>query len=273
MHLLANVNDPNNLASGTYGVRLWDAGVCWSEVEPQKGVFDFSKLDQYVNNAHAQGLRPIYVMAMTPMWAARAGATTNYTGGSATPPADGNDWIEFVSTLAMRYGDGIVYEVWNEPNLSLYWTGTMSDLFSMTKMAYQHIKGHAPTATVIGCSWNRLGTSEMDRWLYYGAAQYVDAVSFHPYPHNFQPSDAGTITDNFKAVLAKYGVTKPLWATEVGYDYAGQPWPSLAQQSYMVQQTLSTLKAHGVPLSVWYPWINSSYIGLQPVVTEALSVC
>lgn len=273
MHLLGNVNDPNNLALGTYGVRLWDAGVCWSEVEPQPHAFDFSKLDAYVNAAHAAGLRPIYTMAMTPTWAARDPGTVNYTGGSPSPPADGNDWIEFVATLATRYGDGIVYEVWNEPNLTQYWTGSMSDLFAMTKMAYQHIKGHSPTATVIGCAWNRLGTTECDRWLYYGAKNYVDAVSFHPYPHNFQPSDAGVIADNFHAVLNKYDSTKPLWATEVGYDYSGQPWPSIEQHSYMVQQTLIALKNHGVPLAVWYPWADSSYLGLQPVVNEALAVC
>lgn len=46
--------------------RLWDANVTWKDLEPQKGVWDFSKLDAFVALAQQHKVDIILPLALTP---------------------------------------------------------------------------------------------------------------------------------------------------------------------------------------------------------------
>jgi hypothetical protein len=85
--------------------RLWDAGVGWRAVEPQKGQWDFSRLDAFVNRASQSGAQILYVFGMTPQWAAaNPNDPGNYNApGMASPPQEMADWENYVRTLAQRY--------------------------------------------------------------------------------------------------------------------------------------------------------------------------
>jgi len=89
--------------------RLWDMKTAWKDVNPSKGVFDWSVLDMRVAQSEATGARPMLVLGLTPTWAAsdpNAG-DARWGLGTASPPKDINDWKNYVQAVVSRYGNRI----------------------------------------------------------------------------------------------------------------------------------------------------------------------
>jgi len=131
--------------------RMWDMKVAWRDVNPQQGVFDWSILDRRIALVESWGGKPFLVLGLTPQWAARnPGAGDPLWGaGSASPPANIEDWKTYVRAVANRYGGRIAgYELWNEANLSTFWQGSSTELLAMSQDAYGIIKAANPGAVV-----------------------------------------------------------------------------------------------------------------------------
>src|SRR5271167_1069568 len=123
--------------------RLWDAAVTWPFLEPAKGQWQFDRLDGYLSLAEKHGTTVLLTLGMSPGWA---------NGGSkpTAPPQDIDDWRAYVTTVASRYKGRIpAYEVWNEPNLTDFWTGTTDQLIALTKAAAEIIHSVDPKAIVV----------------------------------------------------------------------------------------------------------------------------
>src|SRR5215468_5110882 len=105
--------------------RLWDAYVAWPSLEPQKGKWHFETLDKYVALAEQHNVGILLPLGLSPQWAsARPQEKSTYQPGNAAEPRNLDDWRNYVKTVATRYKGRIhEYEIWNEPNLKLFWTG------------------------------------------------------------------------------------------------------------------------------------------------------
>jgi hypothetical protein len=260
-----------NFPASTQYIRLWDSGVTWANIEPQgtsgtsNVTWDWTRLDQLVIAAAAKGLGIDLVLGQTPLWAAPSGSTTNYTGGSAGVPKNIYDWNLYVSAVATRYaGYNMAYEIWNEPNLGLYWSGDMSVMAYLQKQAFGDIRLHAPNAKVLTPGFTSAATSGTNppftQFLNstYAPAANSDAVAFHDYPT--AASQISSVAGSFEsAVKAKTGgADKPLWLTELGCDKT-----TVACTSALAQSFVNTAKsATDVQVLLWYPLAGTStYFG------------
>lgn len=78
--------------------------------------------------------------------------------GNVTPPKDYNLWAQMLSALVShwleRYGEAEVsnwyFEIWNEPNLHAFWTGTKSQYFHLYEVSVKAIKAVCPSLRVGG---------------------------------------------------------------------------------------------------------------------------
>ena len=86
--------------------RMWDMKVAWRDVNPQRGVFDWSILDRRIALVESWGGRPFLVLGLTPQWAAEnpGAGDPRWGAGSASPPTNIGDWNEYVRAVAGRYG-------------------------------------------------------------------------------------------------------------------------------------------------------------------------
>ena len=231
------------------------------------------------------------------------GCRNFYTGACPMYPTGHlDDWREFVRVVAERYkglrtpgGEGPVYEVWNEPNLQgepprrlfAYWLGTDAQFNELTKAAWDVIKQVSPgrQSTVVCCGWNRLAVnarangqpSAFEAWITGRGARYTDAVSFHPYPSDWNPATAADHTRKFRRVLDDHNVQRTLWATEVGFVNKTRHLSS-ADEARLVSETIIALRSASVPVVLWYPWESRApqeeapgFVGLQPSSRAALA--
>ncbi len=234
--------------------RLWDASVDWTRVEPSRGVYDFSRLDKYVELAEKHHVQLIYVFGNTPAWAARDPNAPCNEGipGASSPLIDIQDWQDFVTALVTRYQGRIqAYEVWNEANLTGYWTGTMDEMLQMVRIAYTTIKQIDPGATVLAPSITaESGMKWLAQFLQIGGANYSDVLAYHLYSRNPSPE---ALISYYQKVLELGGVWgKEVWNTEGGWG----PWGTFndIQQASFLARMIIMQSAVGYTHIAWYAW-------------------
>jgi hypothetical protein len=267
--------------------RLWDAYTTWPMLEPQRGNWDFKRLDKYVAMAKLTGVEILLPLGLSPAWAsARPDEPSAYKPGNAAEPRDIADWRNFVRTVAERYKGRIrYYELWNEPNLRNFYTGSVETMLQLAREAYAILKQvdsqnkfAAPAATEGGKQLDWL-----DRYLVLGGGQFMDVLSHHFYVPREAPEKMLPIVEDVRKIMARHGVAyKPLWNTETGWwmengdgtDSRPAPFTTwkklgLAEAAAYVSRSLILGWAAGLARFYWFAWDNHS-MGLIEPSTKAL---
>jgi len=149
--------------------RFWDSPpLQWPFLNTASGVFDFTNLDSDLALAYSKGaMEGLYTLARTPPWATSDPTDTScsYTGtgtgdgnGECDPPIDLNSdgsgtnaiwkaWITAIATHVNSPGYTSTHahikywEIWNEPDTQLFWTGSFAQLARLTEDANCIITG------------------------------------------------------------------------------------------------------------------------------------
>src|SRR5262249_32974426 len=133
---------------GFGGIRLWDNHTNWTYLNPAPGVYDWTNLDAWLDLASAHQVDVLFTFAVTPAWAAsNPGLACEYHPGACSAPANLADWEAFVRAVVIHSNGRIHYwELWNEPNLTEFWSGGVQTLALMSRRAYAIIKSIDPNA-------------------------------------------------------------------------------------------------------------------------------
>jgi hypothetical protein len=232
-------------------LRLWDSGTAWTALEPLKGVWNWEPLDTWVAAAEQHGVQDILLtLGQTPSWASTNPDDVNYVGaGAPAPPADIQDWRDYVTAVAQRYKGRIrYYEIWNEPNDNTYYTGTVAELAQLTSEAYSILKAVDTDNTVVSPAPYEPGY--LDQLLQAGIGPHVDVIAFHFY--ETPPEATAYAMANVRLVMAKDGAGAiPLWDTEGASGDSTVPEDLAA--AYLVRKYLVDL-AFGSIRYDWYAW-------------------
>jgi len=208
------------------------AGVTWVRIDPPwgwlerdgKGVYDATRLadvDRCVELTRQRGINIIMATHETPGWA-------NNNAGAAAPPTNPTDFRDFMQTMAARYrGKVRAWEIWNEPNNSTFWTGSVGSYVSLLKAGHDGVKAGDSGALVVlgGVMYN---DDAYIRSVYAsGGKGYFDVVATHPYqgvgdepPEHADDGNRSWFTHlpAVRRVMADYGdLAKPIWLTEFGW--------------------------------------------------------
>jgi xylan 1,4-beta-xylosidase len=113
-----------------------------------KFLYSFLNTDRIFDFLVGIGMRPFVELGFMPATLASGGATVFSYRANITPPTDYSQWAGLIRKLVThwvgRYGIEEVrqwlFEVWNEPNLPAFWTGTQKDYFELYARTAQAIK-------------------------------------------------------------------------------------------------------------------------------------
>lgn len=255
----------------TGAVRLWDTGTAWRQIETAPGVFDWSAVDAAVYTARGAGLRPMLVLGQTPQFHAENPMAPGAYGDGATSMPDLAAWKRYVSTAAKRYGTKVDYQVWNEPNVVNYWTGTVPQMARLTATASKAIANAVGRKATVVAPAFPLRLDGQRKWFkkYWaakfdgkGMAGYVDVVSVNLYPLADQGPEASMKLLRFaKGALPKAARGKPMWNTEINYGLLGGATAkeiSAAKQGAFVARTLLLNAASPIRRVYWYGWAQGA---------------
>lgn len=246
--------------------RLWDAYVSWADLEPQKGQWKFDTLDRYVAmaNEHHAGL--LLVLGQSPTWAsARPQERSPYHPGNAAEPKDLDDWRNYVRTVATRYQGKIhEYEIWNEPSLKQFYSGTVDQMVVLTREASQIIHGIDPKTIVVSPSAvGPDGVNWLAKFLAHGGGDYVDVIGFHFYVTPQPPESMLALIRSVQRAMQDHGAQrKPLWNTETGWSHP-KPFPSEELAAAYLARSYILNWAAGAERLYWYSWDNHRWVTLE----------
>jgi hypothetical protein len=250
------------------GWRLWDAHVTWLDLEPRKGQWRFDTLDKYLSAAEGHHAEVLLVLGLSPRWAsARPDEQSVYGPGAAAEPNDLEDWRAYVTAVVNHCGARVrAYEIWNEPNLKPFWSGSTDRLVILTREASQIIRSINPEAIIVSPSATAgYGTKWLAEFLSKGGGQYVDVIGYHFYVNPEPPEAMLPIIQQIRQIMTANGAdTKPLWDTEIGWS---KPKPFLSEElaaAYLARSYILNWAA-GVQRLYWYAWDNHTWVALQTV--------
>ena len=181
-------------------------------------VHDFTIVDQVYDEIMSFGMRPIVELSFMPRDLATDTSKTVFEYGAiVSPPKDYDRWGDLIQALVAhvvdRYGleevrDNWAFEVWNEANLEVFWSGTPEEFLRLYDVTAAAVKSVDPSLLVGGPSsaangWVEELLTHVDKS---GAA--LDFISTHTY---------GNAPLDWRAALARHGREgTPIWWTEWG---------------------------------------------------------
>jgi xylan 1,4-beta-xylosidase len=160
-------------------------------VRTHGGLLDsFLNADRIFDFLLSIGMKPFVELSFMPEALASGRTTVFKYRGNVTPPSHYRQWAAFIKRLVAhwvdRYGIREVadwfFEVWNEPNLGAFWTGSRKDYFTLYRSTVGAIKEVSPSLRVGGPATARDGW--IDEFIHscVRAGVAVDFVSTHHYP-------------------------------------------------------------------------------------------
>ncbi len=235
-------------AAGAKAVRF---PVDWRLLERERDVWNeegWAAFGAYYDAILAAGMTPVINFGWAPQWARDPGppqACFDWSG-CRYPPAETelDEWSEFAAEVAKRFPRAVL-EVWNEPNLIIFWrSGPDPERFAtLQAAAYDAIKDVSPRARVLAGGFANVqeagtpllaaGPGDMPMREFidraYAAtpsiADHMDAISFHPYPYSTDLGAGSIFAKSFEDVRAAAAdagdAGRRIWVSEVGLPSAG----------------------------------------------------
>lgn len=253
-------------------VRLWDSETRWQNLEPARGQYDWTTLDDLVAGARAAGWPVVLTFGATPAWASQNGPRSVYPDGSrASPPDDLADWERFVRAVAQQYRGRIgAYELWDMANHPKFFSGSMAEMVEMTRRASKVIRAVDPAATVVcpsmGELWDSAALGKLREFAELGGYRHCDAaaVKLTARVAADPPETMLALADEIAETLHKTGTGIELWSTGTAYDVPSQQAPDDDRgAAYAVRFYLSGLYARYQRM-YFYSW-GSSHV---PIVLQ-----
>lgn len=242
--------------------------------EQDELLYSFHNIDQIFDFLRSIGMRPFVELSFMPGALALGDQTTFHYKANVTPPADYAKWAVLISRLARhwidRYGAKEVslwpIEVWNEPNLESFWSGSQQDYFRLFETTWKALKHVHPELTVGGPATAQ--NAWIDEFIEYCEKASVppDFISTHTYPtdargspdddteHTLSKSTLGILRQRAKKVRKQAG-KRPLYYTE--WSTSSNPRDELHDDSYAAAYITQAMLNMGELVDAYSYWTFS----------------
>jgi hypothetical protein len=152
------------IVNGKLGLHWVKLQVRWYVLEPQPGQIDWGPLDNAMDAACANGLRPMLSVVAAPDW-----TRANTRPGGEAPPDNLQQYADFLAKLIDRYPGKIqAIEVWNEANLDREWNTAngvnAAEFAQLQQLSHATIKAKDPNIVVIAGAPSPTGVNCNGEW-------------------------------------------------------------------------------------------------------------
>jgi hypothetical protein len=221
----------------------------WGSIERQPGEWDFSDTDAFVEAAEKHGKKIIVILAYQTDWLFPDGGSKKYISPENIP-----HFVNFVEKTVSRYKGRVdAWQIWNEPNYSLFWKGSREEYLALAKAASAKIREADPDAQLLMGGFNILGYHSYLKGLFEsGAMEYGGDMSFHPY--NLNPEWVANCYEKLLKRLDRQHFTGKVVVTEIGYPTGGW-YPHAVSEKKLgshIVKTMTLLAIRKAQVVCWY---------------------
>jgi hypothetical protein len=234
----------------------------WRELEPQRGVYDWSSADAVLKALHAKKIGPVATLWGTPAWA-------NGGRGPNWAPTSAASFAAFARAAAKRYPYVKRWLVWNEPNKAPFLRPVSARVYVARLLNPAYAAIHAVNRGSLvggGVTGPIAGAGGVSPIAFVRSMQRfharLDAYAHNPYPaypRRETPftgacAPCSTVTmASLEKLLAITG-SKPVWLTEYGYQ-TNDPFlgvPRAKQATFVAEAALRAYQLARVEMLIQY---------------------
>ena len=255
IHFTGDPRDLDLIAEA--GFKFIRMDLSWSGIERQKAVYNFERTgyDALTEGCTKRGIRILYILDYS---------NNLYESDSSVRTEQGRKaFAAFAEAAAKRYaGKGILWEIWNEPNLRQFWNPQpgADDYCKLVAETAPLVKRADPTGLIVAPATSGIPLGWLEQCFKQGLLSHIDVLSVHPY--RSKPPE--TVTADYTALrelIGRYapaGKQIPVISGEWGYsniNWDKNPLSNNQQAQYLTRMFLTNLY-QGIAVSIWYDWKN-----------------
>lgn len=255
IHFRGQPSDLDMIAEAGFSLVRMD--LTWAVIEHTKGIYEFEKLgyDSLTEGCAKRGIRLLYIIDYS---------NSLYEKGRSVRTQAGREaFAAFAEAAAERYaGKGILWEIWNEPNIKHFWDPqpSVKDYCKLVQLTAPRIKNTDPNSLVVAGATSQIPFEWLEECFKQGLLEWIDVLSVHPY--RSQPPE--TVIEDYtelKRLVERYvpqGKQIPIISGEWGYSNLNWDQTRLSEQEqaeYLARMFLINLH-QGIDVSIWYDWKN-----------------
>jgi len=234
----------------------------WRKVETVRGLYDFisTGYDSLTEACRRRNIRILYILDYSnPLYEPQRSVRSD-EGRAA--------FASFAEAAVKRYaGQGIIWEIWNEPNGAAFWQPEPSaeEYCRLVGTTVPRIRKADSAALIIAPAASGIPLRWLEECFSRNLLYWIDGVSVHPY----RKQAPETVTADYAALrelIKRYspgGREIPIISGEWGYsliNWDNTPLTPVEQAEYLARTFLVNL-SEGMPLSIWYDWKDD---GIHP---------
>jgi len=239
------------------GFKFIRMDLSWSGIERQKGVYNFERTgyDALTEGCTKRGIRILYILDYS---------NNLYESDSSVRTEQGRKaFAAFAEAAAKRYaGKGILWEIWNEPNLRQFWNPQPSadDYCKLVAETAPLVKRADPTGLIVAPATSGIPLGWLEQCFKQGLLSHIDVLSVHPY-RSKPPETVIADYTALRELIGRYapaGKQIPVISGEWGYsniNWDKNPLSNNQQAQYLTRMFLTNLY-QGIAVSIWYDWKN-----------------
>jgi hypothetical protein len=259
--------DLDRIAAAGFKVVRMDFG--WAATEQKRGEYDWTAYDELTANLEKRGMRALYILDYSnPLYEEIVASVNPITGreqrdlASPQRPESVAAFARWAAAASRHFaGHGIIWEIWNEPNITFWKPKPDVEQYSRLALATaKSVREADPNATVIAPATSGLPIRFLEDLFASGLLAHIDAVSVHPYrSYSMGPETALEDYRILRDLISRHAplpeaTPLPIISGEWGYStHAGKGVSREVQAAFLVRQQLINLHA-GIPISIWYDW-------------------
>lgn len=232
------------------GFRFVRMDFTWGATEKKAGEYDFAAYDRLMTALDEHGLRALFILDY---------ANKLYDDGLAPHTDVGREaFAKWAKAAVERFkGRGIVWEMWNEPNIAQFWKPkpNVGDYIKLATAVGKAVRAAGPEELYVGPATSTIDLPFLEACFKGGLLQHWSAVTVHPYRQT-RPETAIEEYRALRLLIERYAPEEkeiPILSGEWGYSTAWNGFDAERQAKYLVRQYMVNLYQE-VPVSIWYDW-------------------
>src|SRR5882724_414268 len=235
----------------------------WDLTELEHGQYDFAPYDRLMSELDQFNIRALFILDY---------GHPLFGGWPPRRDAARQAFTRWAVAAAKHFqGRGIIWEVYNEPNNSVFWPPKpkADEYIALALGVGRAFRASVPNEKLIGPATAGIDFKFLEACFKAGLLDYWTAVSVHPYRQT-DPEEAANEYCRLRELIARYrtgsgrdGVSVansslpnkdvPIISGEWGYSSA---WRNISEerQGVLLAREMLTNAANGIPISIWYDW-------------------